>query len=266
MKKSSKNLMKIVAILLCLVLATSSIVSTTLAKFVVSKDATTSITFDTFGLSIDVSAPELGEGTVTEQKGDSASITFNNLQMRPGMKKDNMIRFVLTDNEPTVPVNLVIKVDVTTHEKCVVPASTELVTSDTAFMPIAFTVGTIENKTDNQWASEKNTAALLSASSNTNLDDVLEKAIAAKIAELMGVTTTDNTVTKPFLRAGGKADGEVSNVTFANSEKGIAFGFNWPLENDITDGDFIETYLAKQLDGVNPITITYTISMEQAGV
>lgn len=256
MKKSSKTVMKIVAILLCLVLATSSIVSTTLAKFVVAKDAKAIIKFDKLGFKLEVYAPKLGgEGMIKQHKGDSASITFNDLHICPNLKKDNMIRFYLTDNRTNVPVNLVVKVDVTTHAKCVVESSTGLVTSDTVYMPIAFTVGTVTGKNDDTWANEQSTEAFLNASSNELLDEVIENAIATEIAKVMGGTRDGNTITKAFSAN--------STVTLSDTEAGIAVGFNWPLENTITNGDLIETYIANRCHGFLPITITYTVSFEQ---
>ena len=262
MKKSSKNVMKIVALLLCLVLATSSIVSTTLAKFVVTKDATTSIKFDTFGLQIDVDTKLSQTGIV--QKGDSATITYNSLSMRPGATEDNVLRFYLTKNQPNVPVNLVVKVEVDTHDDCYVDETGLVGNSPAAFMPIAFKVGTVDSLTATTWTQKGKTDAFISASNCENLNTAIENALATQIATAMGGTSSGNTVTKAFDRANGT--GAVPAVTFADSKLGISFGFEWPLNaGNVTNNDLIETYIANRLDGTAPITITYTVSFEQKG-
>ena len=52
MRRANKILMATVAILLCLVLITSSVVSTTLAKFVITKSASTSVGFTKFNMEV----------------------------------------------------------------------------------------------------------------------------------------------------------------------------------------------------------------------
>ena len=90
---------KAVAILLCLVLLTTSIVSSTFAKFAVKKSATTNMTFEKFGVMVTMTVdPNLvsrvGDSNVKWTRwGDTASVTIDNLVMYPGDNFYQAIKF-----------------------------------------------------------------------------------------------------------------------------------------------------------------------------
>jgi hypothetical protein len=72
-------------------------------------------------------------------------------------------------------------------------------------------------------------------------------------------------VSKDFTR---DANGNVTIAFDDTTRKGIAFGFELKMDakSNSSDDDLIETYLAKKFgtDGV-PLTVTFTVSIEQIG-
>lgn len=102
MKKANKILMKAIAILLCLVLITASVVSSTLARFAFKKDATNVIKFNKFGVELGLTlSDELieflgGEDVIssyTTVDGDSISIAIPSMKMGPGDDFTDAIKF-----------------------------------------------------------------------------------------------------------------------------------------------------------------------------
>lgn len=93
MKKANKILMATVAILLSLVLLSTSIVSGIFARFVIEKSGSVPIKFNKFGVELeleiddDVYAAVGGENSNNvelSRDGDSVTVTLKNLKMAPG--------------------------------------------------------------------------------------------------------------------------------------------------------------------------------------
>lgn len=261
MKKNSRIMMKAAAIILCLVLITSSVVSTTLAKYVITKSAETEITFKKYGLQLDVTADSpLVKVTDSDVKnGLSVSATYK-LAMNPDLATaDNALRFVFTKNQPSVSSTVSVSVDVELHEKMLIESdnfTSTVLSADKAFMPIEFKVCSTD-------ASSKGTASTLDSWSNKTTVEELETHLETEIAKLIKTelgsgyaidTNATNTVKKSV---------GTSAITFEDGKKGIGFGFNWPKSTD-TNRSYLETWLAEQF-GANdvPITVTYTVSVTQ---
>ena len=266
-KRTNKNIFRIIAILLCLVLVTSSVVSSTLAKFVITKDATTTVKFSKFGVKMQVK----NGTTIKSQLGaNSESITsWTTGNMYPGITEADEILFAFDNGTLTVPAVLTITVDVTTNSDFLIAANAVSgVSSATAYMPLQFVVGTVANTDASAYANANRTNAWINASSTSNLDTELEKAIAAKIATAMGVTDSninDAIVSKEFAKG--------SAITFANSTKGIGFGLEWPMGDSSATSSTaelhnkIDTYLTEKIGTSNAaITLKITVSLEQNGV
>ncbi len=124
MKKANKILMAAVAILLCLVLISTSILSGVFAKFVHQRAMDASMTFKKLGVTVTMSAEtdrtalEAAGATInTEVKnGKSGSITISDLKMRPGVVAPRAVKFEFTGT-PQVPVQVKITPTITYDSK-----------------------------------------------------------------------------------------------------------------------------------------------------
>ena len=112
MKKFNKILMMTVAILLTLVLASTSVVSGIFAKYVVTKSASTEVSLKAFGITLKV---EGTQGTIKysptgSDKDTAISVSVTGLQLAPGETLDDVVKFTI-DGTPNVDaVKLKIKV------------------------------------------------------------------------------------------------------------------------------------------------------------
>ena len=107
MRRANKILMATVAILLCLVLITTSVVSGVFAKYAIKKQASTSVGLEKFGVELGITVqPELittvgTNNVVTVNDGENVSVTITNLTMSPGMKFYDAIK-IHADGHTTV--------------------------------------------------------------------------------------------------------------------------------------------------------------------
>lgn len=107
MRRANKILMAAVAILLCLVLITTSVVSGVFAKYAIKKQASTSVGLEKFGVELGITVqPELittvgPNNVVTVNDGENVSVTITNLTMSPGMKFYDAIK-IHADGHTTV--------------------------------------------------------------------------------------------------------------------------------------------------------------------
>ena len=245
MKKTTKRLTMIVAILLCLVLITSSVVSTTLAKFVISKSSTSTIKLEKFGVEVTFT----GLGDVVK-KGDSVIYTTTtNLSMKPG---DSKAIAATIKGKPTVPatINIDVAVDYTAANYTIAGNDKfTAVTADTVYFPIGFKVG-----------GSSGTEAVTPYSTNKTGADIstdIETVISSKLSTLK-LTTSNNALTQASWGTGGTVTASL------NSAVDIGLYMYWP--KDYNSGktnpifDEVGTFLAKN----NPtFTVTYTISVTQ---
>ena len=237
MKKLSKRLTMIVAILLSLVLLSSSVVSTTLAKYVTSKSATTTATLDKFGVEVKLE----GAGT-TEKKGDS--ITYSEeITLHPDTNMKKITASI--KGQPTVEATINIDVDITYTGNFKITAASKAfdkITSDTTYYPIGFKVGTNTNYT----VTPYNSIEADTASQN------IEKAIKDKLPALNFADPTDGL-------------SQTWGTSTKIEETDISISFHWPKDYNDAAGDIydeIGTYLSNH-NGELKFTITYKISVEQ---
>lgn len=247
MKKFTKRLTMIVAILLSLVLLTSSIVSTTLAKYVVSKSAEVTATLNKFGVEVTFS----GTGTATTKKGDSVTY-INTLAMSPG---DEGTITAKIKGKPTVDAKITINFEVDYDSSAYTILNSDFSflgdTASKAYFPIGFKLGA--NDVVAPYVEGAN-------ASDTTVSTTIESAITKK---LTGLTWT---VASNASSAVWASDSTTSDYT--NSEKDISITFYWPEDYNTTKGggstpyDEIGTYLSK--GGAKTFKVTYTIKVEQA--
>lgn len=260
MKKFTKRLTMIVAILLSLVLLTSSIVSTTLAKYVVAKDATTEVGLQAFGLNVtlktNVSGNKdiLNEVTASTQKtGDSISLTYDKVILKPGDDTYKNAILASIGGEATVPAEVIITVKIECNDEHfkLTDANFSDYASPKVYNPIEFYV-----------AGEKcGTAGLKPiATGNDSLKTTSENAIVTKIK---GKLTTANgiaTATTPAIDSGAyKVTGTINQNTDVNVNN-INLGFVWEDAN-IDNADEISTWISNNENAT--FTITYTITVQQ---
>ena len=266
MKKFNKILMMTVAILLTLVLASTSVVSGIFAKYAVTKSGSTEVSLKAFGITLTV-AGKSGlsvDKTPSNSSGvNTMSVTVRDLQLTPGQTIDDVVKFTIaangTDNKPNVSnVKLKIKTTVSGVSNFNVTSDNlKTVTSETVthttgkYIPIIFTM---ESGTADAASSTK----ILDAWNNptTVTDTNLANAIAAGIAanSTFGYTATSgvsNSVEKTIW------NGSTLSVTH------ISFGFKgWGKETtSVANADAIQTYLSTNSNA--KLTVTYTVSLEQ---
>lgn len=233
MKKTTKRLTMIVAILLCLVLITSSVVSTTLAKFVITKSATTTVGFTNFGMTVklDVKGLTQASSPAPQQKGDSLIATYNQLMLKPG---DNLSDLFTITISGTATVKTLITVDVDIEyadEKFTIPANTFGTNTATIYMPAGFKVG-------GSYASAKISSATAYATpyaSNAaaKTEEIVERALATKL----GLTYDDTKMTKTL---------DPTTDTKTISASNVTLGIDWPMDytTEVPNSNEIGTYLS----------------------
>lgn len=281
MKKANRILMATVAVLLSLVLITTSVVSGIFARFTVLQEAKTKMTLNKFGVSLGLTLSDEfvallgGEDAVddmTTVNGDSISINITNLKMAPGDIWDKAFN-VSIDGTPTVDCRFKFDVDLNLDaDKFTIPAGECGLTKETDHFPIYFTRYSLDSNsvyTNSVYFSD--TLVGDDISSKKNVEGVLH-------AQLVfgGIYFSD------LIDDGkdGKAlilDFEKDNEIFFNyagfdfkrvpyiSFKSFDLGFQWPFEtDDLTNKK--DTYIVdhNKETGIG-FTYVLTISLEQVG-
>ena len=150
MRKINKIMMMTVAILLSLVLITSSVVSGTLAKYTTSSSASDSARVAKWGVTVEASET-LPDGAATvSQSADGIGIEITSLPLAPGTEYPDAIHFKV-DGDPEVAIRLKITVEASFENKAnnsasfVVPTEISGVPQksekDQAVIPFGFTFG-----------------------------------------------------------------------------------------------------------------------------
>lgn len=251
MKKFTKRLTMIVAILLSLVLLSSSIVSTTLAKYVVTKGASTTVGLNKFGLKVELAVDDGFSTTETTKKGDTVEVTITGIKLVPGndeAKYKNMITASITETA-TVAANVTIEVSITADDNSDfnVLADNFKGYTDCRYLPIGVCVA----------GSDVITPYTKYAST----DDIGAKVQAAVAGQIKTIVGTDSTnVSSAKLSADNKTiTGTIGQNKKANVAN-IGIGFYWPYTSNVTDSNEIGTWIAKNEP---TFTVTYKITVEQ---
>ena len=94
MRKANKIVMSAVAILLCLVLISTSVVSGVFAKFVINQSTTAQVTFGKFGVDVTITpSTAMASYKKTEvTKGMSATMEFNQISFYPGAEYKDALK------------------------------------------------------------------------------------------------------------------------------------------------------------------------------
>ena len=292
MRRANKILMAAVAILLCLVLITTSVVSGVFAKYAIKKQASTSVGLEKFGVTITMSVPDAtnlgtyGGATVNTEvmDGDSGTISITGLKMYPGCQYPRAAKFEFSGT-PSVDVQLKIIPTITysdamhTSANYRVPtgAKINLGSSTTYYMPLGFTFcsnSTSIYKVVDPWMSSTTKANVsATAVSNAIASGIVtgtNKRLKGSSAEpLEGqdeFSVSGNTLTIGIFKAG-------TPITFdINSSKdltcfcmGFYYPLDWPSETstDRAKYDKISTYFSRHAASDATITINYKVELVQ---
>ena len=293
MQKRNKIMMATVAILLSLVLITTSIVSSTFAKYVAQKRVDGSFDIDAFGVTVGMELSDEFKAAINSdyagQTDDKTiTLTLNNLKLKPGDSYLDAVKFTV-NGTPSVDVQLRLDMDVsydiadftiykTDFPNVNFPTSNGVEQTSLVSMPISFCTGSIDatgnykrtyanypygsygagaiyrNTCNELWELiDFEMGYILNDDDSAVLDMWLYKEFAAGSSVVFHPSVFDS----KFNRVG--ADDSINVNDFD-------FGFYWPgeygnNETEITYYDAVGTWIVEHYDPT--ITITYTVTVEQ---
>lgn len=277
MRKVNQILMATVAILLTLVLISTSVVSSVFARFTITKSAETTVELQKFGVKVTLSNDSrldaFKQTDLEVKKGDSGSVTFSGLTMKPGDEypKALVVKF---EGKPTVPVKVTVKF----HFEYLlgnfkVPKGVAGVTADGGknMMPIGLRFGASNNAVEvikNDYAGTSIPYRTMTAdNTEDSIVNHIQKNIVLSEYYFKTDVSTDTYICNIY-----EAGDDILFYTKGTNSKAInelEFGFDWPFEYVDTDGDYdydiAGTWLAKNRWDPNqyPISFTYTVTIEQ---
>ncbi len=261
MKKFNKILMMTVAILLTLVLASTSVVSGIFAKYVVTKSAETTVSLKAFGLVLTASGgKDLPSGVSATPSSNGLKVTVSNLSLLPGQSIDEAVKFTISadgaGSKPNVDkVNLKITVDVSGENNFNVTTSNVAGITNGTYIPIGFkanisksetaTAKTILSAWSNSTAIENSVASGIKTNF-TNIDKVTNNVVEEVIWDTTATpSTTELGIT--YLGFGFYCYGKETTTNISNFST--------------TQADAVQTYLSTNSNA--KLTVTYTVSLEQ---
>lgn len=286
MRKINKIMMMTVAILLSLVLITSSVVSGTLAKYTTSSSASDSARVAKWGVTVEASYGETfrkvvnnENETVDERKvkitpaADGIGVTITNLRMAPGDDFSDAIRFSISGKpEVALRVNIAVEMsyindlskDKTQDKKAnfVVAESFGGLKANTAFVPFGFTCGLSKDGVTPTYENSSIIAPGMGSTIGKTYAQNIDKKILVK---------GENTSKSPYgayIDFAPNVDVELTAKDKSFTSNVVYMGFYWPFEYEnaesgITKAEFndISTWLLKNR---NPeFNITYSVTIEQ---
>ena len=284
--------MKAVAILLTLVLLTSSIVSGTLAKFVVSKDASVGMKLKKFGVELEMTyksdwATNGKTVIITPTKtGDSMSVTISGLRMIPGDDFPEIVRFKFVDSKkPNTGITVTIT-QTLVHNKETFRIESKVEEGDPNVgnlkvdkyaMPLGFKFAAYNNSGTEviPMGYVVDPWRLGAASDDDHMNKTLPQNLDAKFGDGVNYAENATKVTATF-SSGADVKFKAKDSNTANINQ-LAFGVEWPetwngtdynnadhLRTGATALDYnaMETWLCSQNRNL-AVSITYTVKIEQ---
>ena len=265
MRRANKILMATVAVLLCLVLISTSIVSGVFARFAITKKAETTVKLEQFGVTIELTPDSRLVKETEIKKGDSVSMTFSGIDMAIGDAFPQALMVEVTGT-PTVPVELKVacqfNYDYSEGGSYWVTSDISKAGKDLYLMPLGFTM---------DWdANTANDPTYICRQYHNRTSDQIEEIIVRNIfnklygksydaGECPNVKTDANTdyyFTKSY----------DAKLPISGTENEFYLGFNWPHEYSSNNWDYdaIATHISEKASAANsPITFTYTFSIVQ---
>ena len=245
-KRFNKILMMTVAILLCFVLISTSVVSGIFAKYVITRSAGATVSLKAFGLTLEVAGKSgyVASTTTVNSTTVDAAVT---VPLAPGDDINDVLT-VTIGGAATVNTNLVVTVKGINLTGFSVKSVGGVGTTAVTYIPIGFTA-----------IINSNSEATLQSDWSTLTAANLQNGIATGLKNALDGSVSSNVVTKQICTLASGA------TTASPSVKSIKFGFYSPTSptGSITSGhdaDVIQTHLGSQ--GAN-LTIIYSISLQQ---
>lgn len=273
-KRFNKILMMTVAILLCFVLISTSVVSGIFAKYVITKSAGATVSLKAFGVTLTV---EGAQGSVSyspsgSTSADAVSVTVTGLQLVPGQTVDDVLKVTITGNgttssKPNVDaVRLKIKVkseNVTKFSvaKSAIKSATAVDFATANFVPIGFRIysGTAAatSTTTKDFSKTWKTPASDAAFATVIRDGIVSSGFGFTAVD----DSTDDTAVKTIY--------DKNNSITSLNVKYLNFGFSCVADNtgmpsDVSavEADLIQTHLST-INSTAQLKITFTVSLEQ---
>ena len=263
MKKTNKILTRALVILLALVLITSSVVSSTFAKYVVRKEATTKVELQKFGLTVTLE----GDGTkrTLKQVGDSIELEYTGITLTPGDSQYKDAIRASINGTASVKADLTITVEITCDDTrytlskdIFTPLASTLGTTGKVCNPIAFYVGNSTTPVNTAYEFYDVAADSAKNSIKTNIESKLADAIKTKAIAIDGISVSST---------GGTVSGTIdANKQIDLDDIGIGFVWASPAGADSENClDEIATWISSQGDETSKTTfdVKYTISVVQ---
>lgn len=259
MQKINKIMMITVAVLLTLVLITSSAVSGTFAKYVSTGESSSSARVAKWGITVKVT-PNMPEGFKNVSTTDDA-ITFSadTLRMSSGRDQSELIKLEFSG---TAEVRLKVKIKanvVCDDDKIKIPAATAGKGADAYFIPMGTTIKADENDevtyiTD-PWFERPANSNAISTSFENAIASGFSKAGFEAVGGVGGVAEKEFAPNYPI------------NFTIENQTvDSFYLGFDWPSSYTDDKGyaySNIASYIMGSFTDEATIGITYTVTVEQ---
>ena len=251
-KRFNKILMMTVAILLCFVLISTSVVSGIFAKYVITRSAGATVSLKKFGVKLSMykgaDFAESGASASISDDGTTITTSITGIGLVPGKDYPDIVKFTAAV-DGTVSVNTRIKVKAVVDTTDGTTAGNKFKLDSTTYIPIAtrIKIGS---------AAAQDVASAWEAASFSDYQTKLTAGLRNKIGT--SVATNDTAY------AGAKIATAGATQLDANAKSTISFGFCVPATYGT--GDAIATYderITKIAANQPSFTITFYVSLEQ---
>lgn len=227
MRKVNKIMLITVSMLLSLVLITSSVVSTTFAKYATTGQSSTSARVAKWGATIDVTLSEELVGKLSNKNyKDMAVIQFEQsspLGMGAGKKYEDALS-IKFDGKPEVSLKVKLVLDIVYTDGLKVASGTGGISADTHFIPMGIKMGAKNDGVD-QFKSSFIAGPWFSGTNADNLKNNAQTAFNNGVASKIDAESKSTCVEKTFAPN--------TDILFTADEGGatvdeLVFGFEWP--------------------------------------
>ena len=273
MRKVNKILMAIVAILLTLVLISTSLVSGIFARFVVTKQASTVVSLERFGVELKLTPNANLKSTEQKlsQAGDTISVQFTSDLLMGDTVYDALKVEVTGTPNVKVKFRFDCKVEFDKTKFTVDNSDIYGEAKGKKYMPLGFTVAFKDANSDGKIdGTEKEYVCnpYRTPADDYHIDEIITRNIAKKVC---GITYDTNETPKDTSKGSYYFEKEITNeITDADNIKCFYLGFNWVTQyggqyptRDADTCSLVATHLAEKAAG-SDITIKYTFHIEQA--
>ena len=280
MKKVNRILMAVIAILLSLVLISTSVVSGIFAKYVIKKSVEAPIIFRKFGVSLkmEVDSDLVSKIKTQKQLGDSIMVEIENLVLSPGDDFSDALKFTISGT-PNVNVKLkiIVGVEIDSHDHWDLDGKTfkSITTGSKYFLPVGFTIAANPTTANDKYALKPwyNSSVEADFGNDSTLKNKIAAGIGSKITDS---TVSGDTVSVDFPVESTKSTPTLTIDNITTSQ--FYLGFEWPMEYTVVDDAKNTVYSSELLDAIsvaiskdaqngsnlNPyINLTYRVLLEQ---